>query len=55
VALGLVLVLEGIMPFLNPKSVRKALLMAAQLDDGTLRFLGLTSMLLGVIMLYWVN
>ena len=55
VAFGLLLVLEGILPFLNPPSARKAFLLLAQLDDATLRFGGLTCMLLGVILLYWVN
>ncbi|HYY15632.1 MAG TPA: DUF2065 domain-containing protein [Gammaproteobacteria bacterium] len=55
VAFGLLLVLEGILPFLNPQSARKAFLLLAQLDDPTLRFGGLTCMLLGVLLLYWVN
>ncbi|HZA29554.1 MAG TPA: DUF2065 domain-containing protein [Gammaproteobacteria bacterium] len=55
VAFGLLLVVEGILPFLNPPSARKAFLLLAQLDDATLRFGGLTCMLLGVILLYWVN
>jgi uncharacterized protein len=42
VAFGLLLVLEGILPFLNPPSARKAFLLLAQLDDATLRFGGLT-------------
>jgi uncharacterized protein YjeT (DUF2065 family) len=55
VALGLLLVLEGLLPFLNPQRVRQAFIRLAQLDDATLRFGGLTCMLLGVILLYWVN
>jgi uncharacterized protein YjeT (DUF2065 family) len=54
IALGLVLVLEGILPFLNPQRCRKALILLAQLDDVTLRFGGLTSMVLGVILLWIV-
>jgi len=55
VALGLVLVLEGIAPFLNPAALRRALLAAARLDDATLRFIGITSMLAGLVLLYLVN
>ncbi|MCC7411253.1 MAG: DUF2065 domain-containing protein [Gammaproteobacteria bacterium] len=55
IALGLVLVMEGIAPFLNPQALRRVLIVAAQLDDATLRFIGITSMLAGVGLLYLVN
>lgn len=51
-ALGLVLILEGIMPFINPEGLRRVFLLAARLDNATLRFVGITSMLLGLIILY---
>ena len=51
-ALALLLVLEGIMPFLNPQHFRRGLLMAADLNDTTLRGLGLAAMLAGVVILY---
>ncbi len=51
-ALALLLVLEGIMPFLNPQHFRRGLLMAADLNDTTLRGLGLVGMVVGVIILY---
>ena len=54
-ALGLVLVIEGIIPFINPKSFREAMLRASQTDDSTLRFIGLTLMLVGVGILYWIR
>ena len=54
-ALALVLVIEGIVPFLNPQSLRKMLVTVAQLDDRTLRIAGLVSMLCGVLMLYIVR
>ena len=54
-ALALVLVIEGIVPFLNPQSLRKMLATVAQLDDRTLRITGLVSMLGGVVMLYMVR
>jgi len=54
-ALALVLVIEGIMPFLNPDGMRRMLAMVAQLDDITLRAIGLTSMIIGVLLLYLVH
>lgn len=54
-ALALVLVIEGIMPFLNPGRMRRMLIMVSQLDDTTLRVIGLTSMVIGVLLLYLVH
>ena len=54
-AIALVLVLEGIAPFLSPARLRKTLLLAAQLDDSSLRFIGLTAMVLGCVLLYVVR
>lgn len=55
VALALLLVIEGILPFLSPKWFRHFLLRMASEKDGSLRMVGLFSMLLGVGMLYLVN
>ena len=55
VAVALLLIIEGVMPFLNPDGMRKALLLISQMNDSTLRFTGLTSMVLGVLLLYLVN
>jgi uncharacterized protein YjeT (DUF2065 family) len=52
-AFGLMLVLEGILPFLSPSALRQSLLRMAQLEDRTLRFVGLGSMLLGLLVLYF--
>ncbi len=54
-ALALVLVFEGIMPFLSPRSWREAMQQATQLPDNVLRGFGLASMLVGVIVLYLVR
>lgn len=51
-AMALVLVFEGIMPFINPRGWRNTMLQACQLPDGTLRYIGFASMLLGVFLLY---
>jgi len=50
-ALALVLVIEGVVPFLNPQSLRRMLETVSQLDDRTLRIVGLVSMILGVLLL----
>ena len=55
VAVALLLVLEGILPFLNPPGLRRALLALSNLSDQQMRFAGLTSMLLGLILLYIIN
>lgn len=55
VAFCLVLVLEGILPFISPRSWRNAIYTAVQLDDRSLRMMGLVSMLVGVGLLYLVN
>jgi hypothetical protein len=54
-AIALLLVVEGMLPFLNPAGLRRSLLMISQLDDSTLRFIGLSVMLLGCILLYVVR
>jgi uncharacterized protein YjeT (DUF2065 family) len=54
-ALALVLVIEGMLPFLSPKSWRDAMSQAAQLPDKVLRSMGFISMLAGVVILYLVK
>ena len=54
-ALGLMLVLEGIMPFLFPASWRETLRKVSHFQDGQARFIGLTLMLSGLLLIYWVN
>ena len=54
-ALALVLVIEGIFPFLSPQGWRQTFLKLLQLRDGQLRFFGLTSILLGMITLWFVS
>lgn len=50
-AFALMLVLEGILPFLAPGSWREAFLRLARLNDGQIRFIGLSSMLAGLLLL----
>lgn len=55
VGIALVLVIEGILPFLNPRQYRRTLLLASQMNDKTLRAIGLTSMSAGLVVLYLVR
>jgi len=54
-AFCLMLVLEGIIPFLYPSRWRKLIAMLAQVSDHQLRVMGLVSMLLGVGLLFLVS
>ena len=54
-ALGLFLVLEGIAPFLNPRGVKRAFARLLEVHDRELRYAGLGSMLVGVIILFLVR
>jgi uncharacterized protein len=51
-ALGLLLVIEGILPFLSPGGVRRAFERLAAMDDTALRIAGAASMLAGVAVLW---
>lgn len=50
-ALALMFVLEGLLPFLSPKSWRQMFERATRLRDGQVRFLGLASILIGILLL----
>ncbi|ROR98754.1 hypothetical protein EDC56_3492 [Sinobacterium caligoides] len=50
-ALSLVLILEGVMPFLMPAQWRVTLLRIAAQRDTTVRWLGLSFMLIGAVLL----
>ena len=51
-ALGLLLVIEGILPFLSPRGIRRAFERLAAMDDGALRVAGAVSMVAGVAVLW---
>lgn len=51
-AVALLLVLEGILPFLSPASVRRLLTRLTELGDNAMRVAGLASMVAGVLLLY---
>ncbi|MGA8050878.1 MAG: DUF2065 domain-containing protein [Burkholderiales bacterium] len=50
-ALALMLVIEGVLPFLAPNLWRDTFRRITQLSDGQIRFIGLTSMLIGLLVL----
>ena len=54
-AVALMLVVEGLLPFLSPQSWRSVFERATRMSDGQIRFLGLSSMIAGLAMLllFW--
>lgn len=54
-ALALVLVIEGLLPFAAPQSFKKTMAAMLSMDNGALRLMGLASMLLGLLVLYFVR
>jgi len=54
-ALALVLVLEGLFPFLSPGGWRQTFQKLLALQDGQLRFFGLCSIVLGLLLLFWAT
>jgi uncharacterized protein YjeT (DUF2065 family) len=55
VAVAMVFILEGIMPFISPGRWRNLVKVMAELDNRTMRAMGLVSMLLGLALLYLVH
>ena len=49
-ALGLALILEGLMPLIAPQDWRRVVAQLMQLKDGQLRFYGLISVVLGLLL-----
>ncbi|OGA29732.1 MAG: DUF2065 domain-containing protein [Betaproteobacteria bacterium RIFCSPLOWO2_02_FULL_65_24] len=54
-AFALMLVIEGILPFLLPHVWRDMFRRIVAMSDGQIRFFGLSSMLLGLILLYFAR
>ncbi|MCY4427092.1 MAG: DUF2065 domain-containing protein [Halieaceae bacterium] len=55
VAIAMVLIIEGMIPFISPGAWRRMVQSVASLDNRSMRIIGLSSMLLGVALLYLVN
>jgi uncharacterized protein len=54
-AVALMLILEGVLPFLAPTLWRDTFRRITQMSDGQIRFVGLSSMLVGLLLLLWVR
>ena len=54
-ALALMLILEGVLPFLAPNLWRDTFRKITQMNDGQIRFVGLSSMIVGLLLLWWAR
>jgi uncharacterized protein YjeT (DUF2065 family) len=52
VAVALMLVIEGILPFTAPKIWRETFRTLTEMSDGQIRFAGLVSMMIGLVILF---
>lgn len=50
-AFALMLIIEGLLPFLMPALWRETFRRLTEMSDGQIRFIGLTSMLAGLLLL----
>jgi len=55
IAVCLMMVIEGIIPFLAPQRWRQMVQYLADIDDKSMRLMGLLSMLIGTALLYIIN
>ncbi len=53
--LAMMLVIEGLLPFVMPALWRETFSKLVLLSDGQLRFFGVASMIFGLLLLYWVK
>ena len=51
-ALALMLIIEGVLPFLAPGLWRETFRRLTEMSDGQVRFIGLTSMIAGLLLLF---
>jgi hypothetical protein len=54
-ALALMLILEGVLPFIAPNLWRETFRKITQMTDGQIRFVGLSSMIVGLLLLLWAR
>ena len=54
-AAALVFIIEGMLPFISPNRWRNLLAVVNEMDDRVIRYVGLGSMLFGVVLLYLVH
>jgi uncharacterized protein YjeT (DUF2065 family) len=54
-ALGLMLILEGLMPMVSPLNWRRLFEQLLQLEDGQIRFFGMTMVIIGLLLFWFVS
>lgn len=54
-AVALLLILEGMLPFVNPNALRNTYRKLTEMNDQTIRITGFISMMIGLLVLYWVR
>jgi hypothetical protein len=54
IALALVLIIEGLFPFAWPQAWKRAFLNILNMDDGQVRFIGLSCIVAGMLLLWWL-
>ncbi len=54
-ALALLMVIEGLLPFANPRGSRRTMAMLAQMPEEKLRIAGLVSIIAGLVLLWFVR
>jgi len=54
-AFGLLLVFEGLLPFLSPEKWRNAMIRIAAMGDRAVRAIALCSMVAGLLLLWWAH
>jgi uncharacterized protein YjeT (DUF2065 family) len=50
-ALALMLIIEGLLPFVSPRTWREVFERATRMSDGQIRFVGLISLAAGLVLL----
>lgn len=55
IGLAMMLVIEGLVPFILPELWRETFRKLVSLSDGQLRFVGITAMISGLLLLYWIK
>ncbi len=53
-AIALLLILEGLLPFASPESIKKVYKAMVETPESTLRMIGLASIVAGLILLYLI-
>jgi uncharacterized protein len=54
-ALALVLVIEGLLPFINPRSYKNTMMQMSSFPEKTIRMIGFGSMIAGVVFFSFVR